>query len=603
MDQTRIITHGGRRWLVRPSADPLLADGWPVDRPDRLACAKRGRGRTVSRLDAAGRAYYVKTRTGGGLWRRLRARLGFGPGRREWDALLVARRADVPVPEPVALALDGSETLVTEAVPGAVRLDAYLFDRYFPPPPTAPPYPGARPPELVAAYRRRADPPAGTVTPRELAYLLADLVARLAEADLYLPDLHPGNLLLSGEPGRWRLTAVDLAEAVHPAPPEAVLKHLVRLEHFFEPLAHAAERLRCLVRLRALLGEGVPDGRTLRRATAVYRRRFYVGRDRRTRRRSKYFRPVSAGPWRGWATTDWADGVEMLLSDERKGHADEQKGQRDRGTEGQGRSEAPASLRPFVPSSLGRVDVLKDGRSAGVWTVTAPDGRDLVVKQDRRAGERGGHLYRSTRALAGFRRGHALLARGIATARPAAAVRRTGAGAEAAALLLTERVPGAVPLPEWLRAEPSPADRRHVTWALATMLRRMHEAGFTHRDLKAPNVLAAPAGPGGGVRPVLVDLDGLRRSARVSARRRVRDLMRLAVSLEEWGLARATDRLRFLRSYLGRRGAPRPLGVLGRRRGLGAPARRLRRWWRAVERVARRKRRALHKRYGRVERL
>jgi len=573
MDQTRIIMHGGRRWLVRPSADPLLADGWPVDRPDRLACAKRGRGRTVSRLDVGDRAYYVKTLTGGGLWRRLRARLGFGPGRREWDALLLARRYDVPVPEPVALSLDGGETLVTAAVADAVRLDTYLFDRYFPPPPSDPPYPGARPPELVAACRRRTEPPEGTLDPRALAYLLADLVARLAEADLYLPDLHPGNLLLAGEPGRWRLTAVDLAEAVHPAPPEALLKHLVRLEHFFEPLAAAAERVRCLVRLRSLLDD-VPDARTLRRATAAYRRRFYVGRDRRTRRRSKYFRPVSAGPWRGWATADWADAVERLLSETALGAP-------------------PPDAEP-----------MKDGRSSAVWTVRAPDGRDLVVKCDRRAGERAGRLLGRGRALAGFRRGHALLVRGIATARPAAAVRRTGTGGQTAALLLTEQVAGAAPLPEWLRAGPAPADRRHVTWALATMLRRMHDAGFRHRDLKAPNVLVAAAGPDGpGVRPVLVDLDGLRRVGRIPARRRVRDLMRLAVSLEEWNLARATDRLRFLRTYLGRRGAPRPIALLARRRGRTAPARRLRRWWRAIERAAQRKRRALRRRYGRVERL
>jgi serine/threonine protein kinase len=129
----------------------------------------------------------------------------------------------------------------------------------------------------------------------------------------------------------------------------------------------------------------------------------------------------------------------------------------------------------------------------------------------------------------------------------------------------------------------------------------MHEAGFAHRDLKAPNVLVAPAGP--HARPVLVDLDGLRQPGRVSPRRRVRDLMRLAVSLEEWGLARATDRLRFLRAYLGRRGAPQPITIRSRRRGRTGPARRLRRWWRAVGRVAERKRRALRRRYGRVERL
>jgi len=568
MDPTRIITHAGRRWLVRPSADPLLADGWPVDRPERLRLEKRGRRRAVYRLDAAGRGWYVKTRLGAGLLRRLRARLGFGPGQREWDALLTARAADVPVPEPVALALDGRETLVTEAVPGAVRLDTYLFERYYPPGPTDPPYPGARPPELVAACRQRVAPPEGTLPPRSLASLLADLVARLAGADLFVPDLHPGNLLLGGEPGRWRLTLLDLAEAVHPAPSEATLKHLVRLEHFFEPIASAAERVRCLSRLRDLVEE-VPEARTVRRATVVYRRRFYPGRDRRTRRRSKYFRPVSAGPWRGWATADRAEAVEALL--------------------GAGALDAPPA----------GAEAIKDGASSSVWTVRVPDGRDLVVKRDRRAGERAGRGFRPSRALAGFRRGHALLARGIPTARPAAAVRR--AGDHGVALLLTEHVAGALPLPEWLRTGPPPAARRHVTWALAVLVRRMHEAGFAHRDLKAPNILVAPAGA--YAEPILVDLDGLRRPGRVPARRRVRDLMRLSVSLEEWGLARRTDRLRFLRGYLGRRGVPRPITVLSRRGGVTGAARRLRRWWRAAERASQRKRRALRRRYGRVERL
>jgi hypothetical protein len=571
MDQMRIITHGGRRWLVRPPADALLADGRPLEEPERLAPAKRGRRRSVYRLEAAGRAYFVKVQEPGGWLRGLRARLGLGPGRREWNALLAASEAGLPVPEPVALALDGRETLVTEAVAGGERLDAYLFARYYPPGPSDPPYPGARPPELVAACRSRRAPPAGTLPPRALAYLLADLVARLAEADLFLPDLHPGNLLLAGEADRWRLVLVDLAEAVRPAPPEALLKHLVQLEHFFEPIASAAERVRCLARVRDLLDDA-PDARAVTRATAVYRRRFYVGRDRRTRRRSKYFRPVAAGAWRGWAAADWADAVEALLA-------------------------ATGAGTDAVPPGA---EVIKEGRSSRVWTLRLDDGRDLVAKHDLRAGDRRGAGVRPSRALAAFRRGHALLARGIATARPAAAGRRRGAGRNDA-LLLTERVPEARPLNAWLRAGPAPGARRHVTRALAHALRRMHEAGFSHRDLKAPNVLVAPAGSA-RPRPVLVDLDGLRPAGRVSARRRVRDLMRLAVSLEEWGVARRTDRLRFLRAYLVGPGVPQPITIRARRRGRTAPAKRLRRWWRRIARAAGRKREALRRRYGNVER-
>ncbi len=65
--------------------------------------------------------------------------------------------------------------------------------------------------------------------------------------------------------------------------------------------------------------------------------------------------------------------------------------------------------------------------------------------------------------------------------------------------------------------------------------------------------------------------------------------MRLSVSLDEWGIARRTDRLRFLRAYLGRRGCLGEIMTLGRRRGRTAGARRLRRWWRRIDRLSRRK--------------
>jgi serine/threonine protein kinase len=223
------------------------------------------------------------------------------------------------------------------------------------------------------------------------------------------------------------------------------------------------------------------------------------------------------------------------------------------------------------------------------------DGRPAVLKRDRRAGHRGPGrgLIVPTRATAAFRKGHALLARGIATARPAAAADLWRRGAVADSLLVTEAVDGE-PLSDWLRRGPAPALCRRLARDLAQMLRRMHDAGFLHRDLKAPNILVSPRG-GAGVRPVLVDLDGLRQAMRVSAWRRARDLMRLSVSLDEWGVARRTDRLRFLRAYLGRRGCPGAITTRGRRRGDRRAAGRLGRWWRRIARMSERKAAALRR--------
>ena len=567
MEKTRVISHGGRRWTVWPAAaEALLADGWPPDHPERLTLVKRGHRRAMFRFQSGGRGYYLKVYAAGDLWRRLRARLGLGPGRREWDALAAARAAGLDVPEPVALARGPQELLVTREIAGGRRLDGYLLDRYFVPGPGDPPYPGARPPELVAVFRRRRTPPEGTIDPPTLAHRLADMLARLAEADLYLPDLHPGNILIGGAPD-GRLSLVDLAEAVRPAPPESMLEHLLQLEHFFEPIATTAERIRCLARLREL-ADDVPAARLVQEGTAAYRRSFYHHRDRRTRRPSKYFRRIAVRGWRGWATADWADAAADLLA------------------------RRPDDAIPFTADTT-----LKEGRTSTVWRVRLEDGRTLVVKRHNRAAERTvvRSLLGTSRSLAAFRKGHALLVRGIATARPAAAVDRSARvalegrrGGATDTLLATEPVTDAAPLSEWLRAGPPPAARRHVTWQLARMIRRMHEAGLAHRDLKAPNILITPA-RGPDPRPVLVDLDGLTMMRRVPARRRVQNLMRLSVSLDEWGVARRTDRLRFLRIYLGQRGCPAPITVLRRRRGSTDAAVRLRRWWNNIARASARK--------------
>jgi tRNA A-37 threonylcarbamoyl transferase component Bud32 len=568
MIETRTIEHGKRTWLILPdAAAPLLADGWPPDSAARLQPVKRGKGRTVSRFECGGKGYYVKAYAPGSLFDRLRSALGLGPGRREWDVLLAARAAGLDVPEPVALARGGAEALVTAEIAGARRLDEYLFERYFEPRADDPPYPGARPPELVSIFRRRRAALAeDTIDPSALAALLADLLARLDEADMALNDLHPGNLLLAGGPGTWRLYLVDLAEAVRSASDEALVRHLVELEHFFEPIASPAERLRCLRRIREVLGRDL-DPRMIVRATTAYRRAFYRRRDHRTRRESKYFARISVGGWHGWAAADWGAALESLL--------------------------AAAAGNGFSFRDVPGAVALKEGATSSVWRVSV-GGRTVIVKQhNKAAGPRGlGRLGRATRSVTAFRKGHALLVRGIATARPVGAANLREGGHVGRTLLFTEPVDGER-LSDWLRHDPPARERRRVTWLLARMLRRMHDAGFAHRDLKAPNVLVAPARGG---RPVLVDLDGVRTGWHVSDNRRARDLMRLSVSLEEWGVARKTDRLRFLRAYLGVRGGPSPITIASRRSKSPPKAARhalgpkmLRRWWRRIAELSRRK--------------
>ena len=89
-------------------------------------------------------------------------------------------------------------------------------------------------------------------------------------------------------------------------------------------------------------------------------------------------------------------------------------------------------------------------------------------------------------------------------------------------------------------SELTPMDR-----GMYGMLRKMHDEGIVHRDLKAPNLVWTSDGTPGGAF-FIVDHDGARVArGDVRWKRRARDLARLDASLP----ASRTDRLRVLRAY------------------------------------------------------
>jgi tRNA A-37 threonylcarbamoyl transferase component Bud32 len=125
----------------------------------------------------------------------------------------------------------------------------------------------------------------------------------------------------------------------------------------------------------------------------------------------------------------------------------------------------------------------------------------------------------------------------------------------------------------------SPSARAAALHALGRFVRRLHDAEVSHRDLKAPNIVARREGA--GVAFSIVDLEGARvRRREVSWRRRARDLGRLDASLAPDAVSRA-DRVRVARGYFAAwRRLPVDLGTFVRRvarassrkrRALGAP--------------------------------
>jgi tRNA A-37 threonylcarbamoyl transferase component Bud32 len=88
---------------------------------------------------------------------------------------------------------------------------------------------------------------------------------------------------------------------------------------------------------------------------------------------------------------------------------------------------------------------------------------------------------------------------------------------------------------------PAGRERRELVLAVARLVRRLHEAGFAHRDLYLANIIKEAEKLG------IVDLERVRGGG-VSERARRKDLAALDYSAVRWS---ATDRVRFLREYLG----------------------------------------------------
>jgi len=91
-------------------------------------------------------------------------------------------------------------------------------------------------------------------------------------------------------------------------------------------------------------------------------------------------------------------------------------------------------------------------------------------------------------------------------------------------------------------------ERRRFAEALGGYVRAVHAHGLYPQDMRISNFVVVPTAA--AVELVLVDLDRVRRHRRLAWRRRLKNLVQLDRSLGR--LARASERMGFLHSYLGR---------------------------------------------------
>jgi hypothetical protein len=144
---------------------------------------------------------------------------------------------------------------------------------------------------------------------------------------------------------------------------------------------------------------------------------------------------------------------------------------------------------------------------------------------------------------------------GVGTMRPIALAEKMVAGWEAGSLLCTEQVVGES-LERWLPREWAATVerfgagwRRGVVVKLADVVRRLHRGGLCHRDLYTCHVFADVRADG-QVSFRLIDLQRMLRVWIIRRRWFVKDLAALGASVPR-GLISRTDRMRFLKAYLG----------------------------------------------------
>ncbi len=535
VEKVRFADHDARRrltaMLTASSSEP--PDGWVM--------VKHNVPRTVWRHDGPEGVLYLKHFHNVSPWHRLRRRLGRSGAIREMRFSELLSPRGVATPKVLAACCSGGiEWVITEGVAGAVQADEWHAERR-------------------AAGDHRAI--------RATTVALARLVGRMHALGVIHHDLHCGNVLvLPDDPGRVVLMDLHRMARHRRLSRHARAANLAQLFGDRRLWTTRSQRLRFLSHyLRAAEAEGTRLGwmGLIEPLARRHIRRLATKREKRIFRTNRYFARLSVAGAR----------THVVLASKRR-------------VPGSRAAEltftADQWLRALAePEALftGDVEIVKDSPSSLVVRRRLRVGDaelDVYVKRPRRRHRRRwiADMFRLSRALRAFHMGHALLARHIHTALPLAAMERRMGPLLLDSILITEAADGGADAPEAMhlnrflnrhlgpsrKGDPLPAEQRghlarQVLWQLGRLLRRLHEEGFAHRDLKGSNLLIRWDGsPDTPPAIILVDLDGARRVRRVTARQEFRGLMRLNVSLLECPPVSHAGRLRMLIGYLRRPG-------------------------------------------------
>jgi tRNA A-37 threonylcarbamoyl transferase component Bud32 len=497
----------GIRWHVRSSVRAqLTADALHLEEHIRAGTAsvvKHGPHRTVYRVLLGGMNIYWKRCRITGLRGWLRQCLRPPKARMEFDRALALAARGIHTVEPLAWGVRagefaGESYLITREIAGAVTLYEYLLGRF-------------------ATEQRRT-----------LAAALGEFVARIHEAGVVHPDLHPGNILaVPTADGLPKFYLIDL----HDIRLRSALgwrtarENLQIFNRWFALRASRSDRRRFWARYAEIRNICGPEVRKraleVEVGTACSNRVFWSSRAARCLGTNRYFRRVRSAAVTGHAVRDFNETELRRFLDD-----------------------------PDFPFRQPGAQILKDSRTSRVIEIiiNTPHGPRAMIYKRFNLKKRLGSLLnrlRSSPALRSWKAANALLDRQVPTPRPWLVLQRRGLSGPREGYLLCEKVEDARDLVESFSEPIAPRAKWDLIAELGQLLRRFHESRLTHHDLKAGNVLLTRAGAFH-----FIDLVGVAMSRLPGQRLRCRDLARLCVSSLQMPRLTRTDQLRFLRSYL-----------------------------------------------------
>lgn len=167
-----------------------------------------------------------------------------------------------------------------------------------------------------------------------------------------------------------------------------------------------------------------------------------------------------------------------------------------------------------------------------------------------------GSLFQVSRGLKSLNGAAILSEAGIPTPRPLAAVDSRSWGMLDKSFYLSEEIKEGKTADAYWREQLLPMEglegmrrRQLFLGGIGELFRSLHAQNVYHNDLKDANILVSSDSSVGCEHYYLLDLEGIRRYRKLNRRRQTKNLVQLNRTLGKY--LRATDKLRFLKSYLG----------------------------------------------------